>query len=63
MPSKYDYLQEADIQIKIIEEAANKLSDIGKKEDIPAIYRNTRRILASTKMLKIDISEAVNFKT
>lgn len=62
MSAKYDYLKEIDKKIKLLEQTANELSTIGKEQEIPAIYKNTRRILASVRLLKIEISDVVDFK-
>jgi hypothetical protein len=62
MSAKYEYLKEIDKKIKLLEQTANELSAIGKEQEIPAIYKNTRRILASTRLLKIEISDVVDFK-
>ena len=62
MASKYEYLNEIDKKIKLLEKTANELSAIGKEQEIPAIYKNTRRILASVRLLKLNISDIVDFK-
>ena len=61
MSSKYEYLKEIDKKIKLLEQTASELSAIGKEKEIPAIYKNTRRILASVRLLKIQISDVVDF--
>ena len=62
MASKYENLNEIDKKIKLLEKTANELSAIGKEREIPAIYKNTRRILASVRLLKLNISDIVDYK-
>jgi hypothetical protein len=62
MSAKYEYLKEIDSKIKLLEKTANELSAMGNEQGIPAIYKNTRRILASVRLLKIEISDVVDFK-
>jgi len=50
-------LQALDAKIQTIKEAAEELKSMG--ENNPALTRNAVRILASTKMLEIDISDLV----
>ena len=47
-----------DAEIQKIKKAAEKLKELGGS--FPALTRNNARILASTKMLEIDISDAVD---
>lgn len=47
-----------DAKIQAIKKTAEELKEIG--ESFPALYRNTARLLASTKMLEINISDAVD---
>jgi len=54
MSDKYDLKEMAD-KIAYLKKAAEELRDLG--EDFPALYRNTRRILAGIKMLEINISD------
>ena len=51
-------LKEIADSIKVIRETAEELNRAG--ESFPALSRNTARILASTKMLEINISDAVD---
>ncbi len=51
-------LEELDKMIQKIEKSANGL--IEKGQGIQAIERNAARILASTKMLKINVSDLVS---
>jgi hypothetical protein len=44
-------------KIQLLKKTAQELNRIG--EDFPAVARNTTRILASVKMLKINISDLV----
>lgn len=46
-------------EIQSIKKAANELKSMG--DSFPAVTRNARRILASTKMLELNISDLVNF--
>jgi hypothetical protein len=62
MPSKYEYLKEIDEKIKFIERTSNELEDIGMEKEIPAIYNNTRRISALVKLLKLNVSDIIDFK-
>ncbi len=48
-------LGKIDTRIKIIKKAAQELKEMSA--EIPAIDRNTARILASVKMLEINISD------
>ncbi|MBW2128560.1 MAG: hypothetical protein JRH13_04265 [Deltaproteobacteria bacterium] len=50
-------LQALDAKIQTIKEAAEELKSMG--ENNPALARNAVRILASTKMLEINISDLV----
>lgn len=59
--SKYDYLKEYDTRIKAIEGAAEELVAMSEKKDIPAINRNAKRILASVRLIKIQISDILDF--
>ena len=62
MPQKYEYLRNIDEKIKLIEKTAQELIALSKQNEIPAIERNAKRILASTKMLKLDISDVLDFQ-
>jgi len=42
-------------KIASLKKTAEELRDMG--EDIPALYRNARRILAGVKMLEMNISD------
>jgi hypothetical protein len=44
-------------KIQLLKKTAQELNRIG--EDFPAVARNTARILASVKMLEINISDLV----
>ena len=48
-------LKEMDIQIRAMKKSAEALSRLG--EDFPAVARNSVRILASIKMLEINVSD------
>ncbi len=54
MANKID-LKELDIKIQSMKKTAEELRQIG--EDFPALYRNISRILASIKMLELNISD------
>jgi hypothetical protein len=60
MPSRYDSLKEYDARIKIIEKAAKELADMGEKNEIPTVKINSERILASIKILKVNISDVLD---
>jgi hypothetical protein len=47
-----------DTRIKVIKKAAQELKALSGK--IPAVDRNTARILASVKMLEINISDVID---
>ncbi len=61
MVSKYDYLKEFDTRIKLIEGAAKELISLAEEKDVPAVNRNATRILASTNLLKMQISDILDF--
>jgi hypothetical protein len=50
-------LNEIDAEIRLMKRSAEALSLLGK--DFPAINRNVARILASIKMLEINISDLI----
>jgi len=50
-------LNEIDAKIQLIKKTAQELQSVGI--DFPAIARNTTRILASIKMLELNISDVV----
>lgn len=50
-------LNEINAKIQLLKKTAQELNRIGK--DFPAVARNTVRILASVKMLEINISDLV----
>ena len=50
-------LNEINAKIQLMKKTAAELNQIG--EDFPAIARNTVRILASVKMLEINVSDLV----
>jgi len=51
-------LAEMDVRIKSMKEDAMELNRLADK--FPAVYRNTARILASLKMLELNISDIVD---
>ncbi len=50
-------LNEINAKIHLLKQTAQELSRIG--EEFPAIARNTVRILASVKMLEINVSDLI----
>lgn len=48
-------LKELDSKIQSIKKTAEELRQMG--EDFPALYRNISRVLASIKMLELNISD------
>ena len=62
MSQKYEYLKNMDEKIKLLEKTAQELITLSKEKEIPAVERNAKRILASTKMLKLDISDILDFQ-
>jgi len=48
-------LKELDSKIKSMKKTAEELKQMG--EDFPALYRNISRVLASIKMLELNISD------
>jgi hypothetical protein len=56
MTAKPD-LETLDEQIRQLKKAAQALSDMGN--DFPAIKRNAARILASVKMMEINVSDVL----
>lgn len=50
-------LNEIDTKIQLMKKTAEELNRIGA--DFPALARNTVRILASVKMLEINVSDVV----
>ena len=51
-------IDQINAEIQAIKQSAQALEQLG--DQIPAVNRNARRILASTKMLEINISDAVD---
>ncbi len=52
-------MSKIDKKIKVIKKAAQELREL--YEDIPAVERNAARILASVKMLEINVSDVLTF--
>jgi hypothetical protein len=50
-------LKEIDSKIQSLKKTAEELKQMG--EDFPALYRNISRILASIKMLELNVSDVV----
>ncbi len=57
-----NYMEELDRRIKLIEKAATELVAIGRENEIPAVYKNARRIMASVNILKIEVSDILDLK-
>jgi hypothetical protein len=53
-------IKKLDTRIKTIKKAAQELKELSG--GIPAVDRNAERILASVKMLEINISDLLDFK-
>lgn len=52
-------LKKIDEKIKLLRNTAEELK--GLAENIPAITRNTSRLLASVKMMELNISDCIDF--
>jgi hypothetical protein len=52
-------LKKIDDKIKLLRNTAEDLKDLA--ENIPAITRNTTRLLASVKMMELNISDCIDF--
>ncbi len=50
-------IQEIESDIRLLKEAANRLQAAGA--DFPAVSKNINRVLASIKMLEINVSDIV----
>ena len=59
MESQID-MNAMDVEVRRIKIAAERLSRMGA--DFPAIARNTQRILASVKMLELNVSDYVSLE-
>jgi hypothetical protein len=59
MAKKID-LKELDSKIQSIKKTAEELKKMG--EDFPALYRNVSRLMASVKMLELNISDVAGIK-
>ncbi|MBW2431970.1 MAG: hypothetical protein JRF36_00105 [Deltaproteobacteria bacterium] len=53
-------INEINTKIKLLKKTAQELNRMG--EDFPALARNTARILASVKMLEINVTDLVDLK-
>jgi len=58
MPTKNE-IKTIDDKIKLLRSTAEELQSLAKK--IPAITRNTTRLLASVKMMELNISDCIDF--
>ncbi|MBT8365639.1 MAG: hypothetical protein KJP23_13145 [Deltaproteobacteria bacterium] len=54
-------LNKIDAKIQLMKKAAEELNQLG--ENFPALARNTVRILASVKMLELNVSDLVDLDT
>ncbi len=54
-------LKKIDAKIQLMKKTAEELNEIG--ENFPALARNTVRILASIKMLEINVSDLLDLKS
>jgi hypothetical protein len=61
MSSKFEYLLEMDQKIKLLETTAKELSKLGLEQENPSVCTNTRRILSSVNLLKLNISDAIDY--
>ncbi|MBW2249160.1 MAG: hypothetical protein JRF60_00650 [Deltaproteobacteria bacterium] len=52
-------LKKIDDKIKLLRNTAKELKNLA--ENIPAITRNTTRLLASVKMMELNISDYIDF--
>jgi uncharacterized protein YoxC len=53
-----EFLQELNKRVQTIKTAALELQDLS--DDVQAVYRNADRILASVKMLEINVSDVLD---
>ncbi|MGD2100003.1 MAG: hypothetical protein PVG35_20705 [Desulfobacterales bacterium] len=53
-------INEINTKIKLLRKTAEELNRMG--EDFPALARNTVRVLASVKMLEINVSDLVDLQ-
>ena len=58
---QYSNLNEIACKIQTIKKVAEELNGLGV--DFPALARNAARILASTKMLELNISDALELES
>lgn len=54
MDPKID-IQELDAKIQAVKKAAEEIRDMA--DNFPAVYRNSRRLLASVKMIELNVSD------
>lgn len=52
-------LKKIDAKIKLLRDTAKELNSLAN--DIPAINRNTTRLLATVKMMELNISDCIDF--
>jgi len=60
MVSRDSDLKELDNRIKLIEKATAELMALSK--DNPSVYKNAKRIMATVNILKIEVSDLLDFK-
>ena len=53
-------IEKIDNYISIMKKAAEELAQMGVEFEFPAVRRNTARILASIKMLEINVSDIID---
>lgn len=53
-----NHLHEMDARIKAMKKSAEELRTMAG--DFPAVYRNTSRVLASIKMLELNLSDVID---
>jgi hypothetical protein len=58
MPSEDD-IKNIDDKIKLLRKTATELKSLA--ENIPAITKNTTRLIASVKMMELNISDFIDF--
>ncbi len=52
-------IKKIDVKIKLLRDTAEELSSLS--DSIPAITRNTTRLLATVKMMELNISDCIDF--
>jgi hypothetical protein len=52
-----EWLSELDRRIRLLKRYAVELERLGEERQLPAVERNARRILASVKMLELNVTD------